>query len=39
LIGSGAVSLLGDTQNEFEFTNNTPDEVTINILVGRDATP
>ena len=39
LTGDGAVSLLGSTQEKFEFTNNinqaTP--VTISILVGRNA--
>jgi hypothetical protein len=39
LTGDGAVSLLGSTQEKFEFTNNiTPSTpVTISILVGRDA--
>lgn len=39
LIGSGAVSLLGGTQNQFEFSNGGTEDVAVNILVGRDATP
>lgn len=37
LIGAGAVGLIGATQNQFAFTNNTSDEVIIDILVGRSA--
>jgi hypothetical protein len=39
LIGSGAVSLLGSTQSQFAFSNGSAADVTVNILVGRDATP
>ncbi len=39
LIGAGAVGLLGGTQKQFEFTNNGSDEVVVDVLVGRDATP
>lgn len=39
LIGSGAVALLGATQNSIEFSNGGGDEATVCILVGRDATP
>ena len=39
LIGSGAVGLLGSTQNQFEFSNAGGEDVTVDILVGRDATP
>lgn len=39
LIGSGAVGLLGTTQNQFVFNNGGAEDVTVNILVGRDATP
>ena len=39
LIGSGAVSLLGNTQNQFVFSNAGSGDVTVDILVGRDATP
>jgi len=40
LIGEGAVSLLGSTQNQFEFSNGGTgtEDVTVSILVGRDAT-
>lgn len=37
LIGAGAVSLLGATQNQFEFTNTGGQDVTVSILVGRNA--
>lgn len=37
LVGEGAVSLLGATQNEFKFTNGGGEDVTVSILVGRDA--
>lgn len=39
LIGSGAVSLLGSTQKQFVFSNGGIADVTVDILVGRDATP
>ncbi len=40
LIGAGAVSLLGDGNAELEFTNtNTGADATVDVLVGRDATP
>lgn len=39
LIGSGAVSLLGDTQNQFVFTNSGGEDLSVSILVGRNATP
>jgi hypothetical protein len=39
LIGSGAVALLGSTQNQFVFSNGGGEDVTVHILVGRDATP
>lgn len=39
LIGSGAVNLLGITQNQFVFTNTSKEDVTVNILVGRNVTP
>jgi len=39
LIGSGAVRLLGSTQNQFKFSNGGTEDVTAYILVGRDATP
>ena len=38
LIGTGAVSLLGGAAN-LSFTNNTAADATIEILLGRDATP
>lgn len=38
LIGTGAVSLLGGAAN-LSFTNNTGADATIEILLGRDATP
>lgn len=38
LLGEGAVSLLGDTQNTFAFTNAGSADATVNILVGRNAT-
>ena len=37
LVGEGAVSLLGATQQQFEFTNTTGEPVSISILVGRNA--
>ena len=39
LIGSGAVSLLGGTQNQFIFSNGGAANITVEILVGRQATP
>jgi len=39
LIGAGAVGLLGSTQNKFKFSNGGSEDVTVDILVGRDATP
>jgi len=39
LIGSGAVGLLGGTQNQFVFTNGGAADITVEILVGRKATP
>ncbi|CAG0951124.1 hypothetical protein BURK2_00204 [Burkholderiales bacterium] len=38
LIGTGAVSLLGGA-TDLSFTNNTGADATIEILLGRDATP
>jgi len=38
LIGTGAVSLLGGAR-DLTFTNNTAADSTIEILLGRDATP
>lgn len=38
LIGEGAASLLGNTQNSIAFTNNGTEDVSIRILVGRNAT-
>jgi len=38
LIGAGAVSLLGGA-TDLSFTNNTAADATIEILLGRDATP
>ena len=37
LVGEGAVSLLGATQQEFKFTNKTSEPASITILVGRNA--
>jgi hypothetical protein len=39
LLGSGAVGLLGPGVTSLSFTNNTGADATIEILVGRDATP
>lgn len=39
LVGSGAMALLGDPLNKFTFTNNNPIDITIELFVGRDATP
>ena len=39
LIGAGAVGLLGATQKQFAFSNTGAEDVTVSILVGRDATP
>lgn len=37
LIGSGALGLLGDAQKQFVFTNTSTADITVSILVGRDA--
>lgn len=37
LVGSGAVKLLGDTQKQFTIKNDNDKDVTVYILVGRDA--
>lgn len=37
-VGSGAVNLLGTTQNTITFTNNETSDIDVQILVGRDAT-
>lgn len=39
LIGTGAVSLLLAARRNLSFTNNTAADATIEILLGRDATP
>ena len=39
LVGTGAVALLGDSQNEIAFTNGGSEDITVSILVGRDAIP
>lgn len=39
LIGAGAVSLLSSTPKQLRFANGTADPCTVEILVGRDATP
>jgi hypothetical protein len=39
LIGAGAIALLGNTQNDLIFTNGGSEDITVSILVGRDATP
>ena len=39
LIGSGSVSLLPAPPLKLWLTNDTPDPVTVEILIGRDATP
>lgn len=39
LVGAGAVGLLGTGEASLAFTNKTGADVTIDILVGRDATP
>ncbi len=39
LIGAGAVSLLGATQNQFTFSNSDGGDITVSVLVGRDAVP
>ncbi|MGB3457900.1 MAG: hypothetical protein WBB08_01100 [Halobacteriota archaeon] len=38
-LGQGAVGLLGTELDKLFFTNNLTEAVTIEILVGRDATP
>jgi len=37
LIGAGAAGLLGATQKQFEFKSSGSADVTVDILVGRDA--
>lgn len=37
LVGEGAVSLLGSTQQQFVFKNEATEAVTVTILVGRNA--
>lgn len=39
LIGAGAVGLLGFAPESLLFTNTTGSDITVQILVGRDATP
>lgn len=39
LIGAGAIGLLGSTQNRFESSNAGTVDITVSILVGRNATP
>ena len=39
LIGGGAVALLGAPPNKLFFYNDLTEDLTIDILVGRDATP
>lgn len=39
LIGAGAVSLLDATPQQLQLANRTDDPVTVDIVVGRDATP
>lgn len=39
LAGSGAVGLLGGAPSQLLFSNSTDQDVTIQVLVGRDATP
>lgn len=39
LIGAGALELLGATQQQFVFSNAGSDDIIVEILVGRDATP
>lgn len=38
-VGAGAVALLDDEPTQLLFGNSTGDDVTVQILVGRDATP
>ena len=38
-IGSGAVAILDSDPTQLLFSNGTDEDVTIDILVGRDATP
>ncbi len=38
-IGSGAVGILDSAPTQLLFSNNLTEEVTIDILLGRDATP
>jgi hypothetical protein len=37
--GTGAVRLLGETQNTITFDNGEAEDIDVEILVGRDATP
>jgi hypothetical protein len=39
LVGKGAVGLLGGAVNAIEFTNANAQDIKVQILVGRDATP
>lgn len=39
LIGKGAISMLGEAPDALHFTNTSGDDASIQILVGRDATP
>lgn len=39
LIGAGAVSLLGDQDATLTFKNDSPEDLVVNLLVARDATP
>jgi hypothetical protein len=39
LVGSGAVELLGSEQKSLTFSNDTDEAVSVQIVVGRDATP
>jgi hypothetical protein len=39
LVGAGAVGAFSATQSSFEFTNAESSPYTVDILVGRDATP
>jgi hypothetical protein len=37
-VGTGAVGLLGNTQNTITFTNGESSDIDVQVLVGRDAT-
>lgn len=39
LIGRGAVALLAGAPQTLQFSNTTPNDVTVDILVGRDSAP